>query len=129
MGGTRYFPRKDNDMEKTLFNLKHSFDGLVGENVVTVRKGRKWSEVQIGTKLNLKVQQTPEDAGVQVGTGEVIGFWYGPFRYIDQALVIREHNLSARNYGVLLDQLKEAYPGFDEDTEVTALQYKVISRD
>lgn len=109
-----------------LRNLDHGFDVPVGEVGVTVRNGHKWSVTQ-GLEFNLVEQYSDPDLDDKVvGQGKVLGFWQGKFKNLPDSLLSIEHNNQCRNYFNLLHTMETAYPGFTEDSEVTALIYERI---
>jgi len=134
-----------------LKNVGHSFDVGIHDVGVTIRKGEKWSKVPIGTELELwncpkphsgDCPQTFPTINISLtdlieppfkeikcrreGTGKIIGRWVGIFEKLPLNLVKIEHNLSARNYDVLVKMLQDAYGIIKLNDIVTALIYERI---
>lgn len=115
---------------RQLRNLRHGFDVPVGHIGVTVRKGTKWAEVEIGEELELWICQRehygrcrPHLGCKLVGTGQVLGYWIGKLKDIPRGLLAIEHNMAARDYNTLMAQLKQAYGKITDEDIITALIY------
>jgi len=115
---------------RQLKNLRHGFDVPVGHIATTVRKGTKWTEVELGEELELWVCQKghygrcrPHFGCKLVGMGQILGHWVGKLKDIPRPLLEIEHNMAARDYNTLKHQLKQAYGSITDDDVVTVLIY------
>src|SRR6185295_10469414 len=109
-------------------HMLHSLDLDVWHEGVTVRKGFKWADVEMGEELDLCVcTRDPETHDVQ-GKGTVEGVWVGRFGELPASLIELEHEESSRVYSGLLESMRRAYgEDFEEDTFVTVVMYTRVS--
>ena len=116
---------------RQLQNIKYSFDTPLNQGGVTIRKGPKWSDhhTQVGTLMELRNCEQAHHDGVCLpscehqGYGVKLGSWYGQMADLPPALLALEHHERTRDLGTLYERMERAYPGFNDETYITALIY------
>lgn len=111
-----------------LKNIDHSFDVPIGDVGVTIRKGEKWRNIEIGTNLTLmNCKRAHKGTCLKTcrheGYGEVIGVYKFEARSIPNSLIKIEHNKEARDKEVLIKMLERAYGKIKPMDILTAVIY------
>lgn len=111
-----------------LKNINHSFDVKLGDVGVTIRKGTKWYDKGLGTKMELRVCPKGHDGicnslCTNAGMGEIIGRWKGAFANVPDALMSIEHNIECRNKDKCREMMERGYGSLSPHDTVTALIY------
>lgn len=100
-----------------LFSNPVFHDGLN----VTVRNGDKWMKVSPGDSLDIK--ETGQDAVIR--NGAVVGKALIPFGLVPENWLALEHDPSCHALAGLLAEMKRVYPGFNENSMVTVLIFRI----